>query len=100
MGRSPTMVKAYLEPNEIVKLENAATNLHDRLLVRLLFHLGCRISEALALTVDDIDFVHDTVTIQHLKIRLNLSCPNCGARLSRSHKFCPTCSKGVEESIS
>ncbi len=93
------MVKVYLEVNEIEQLENIATNLRDRLLIRLLFHLGCRISEALALTVEDIDFVHGTVTIQHLKIRLKLSCQNCGTRLSSSHKFCPSCSQSVQRAI-
>ena len=62
------MVKAYLEPDEVLKLERASTNLRDRLLIRLLFHLGCRISEALALKVEDIDFGRDTVIIQHLKV--------------------------------
>lgn len=57
------MAKAYLEPEEIEQLENAATNLRDRLLVRLLFHLGCRISEALALGTENIDFIQSTVTI-------------------------------------
>jgi integrase/recombinase XerD len=94
------MAKVYLEPSEIEKLEAAATNLRDRLLIRILFHVGCRISEALALVVEDIDFIHKTITIQHLKIRLNLSCQNCGARLSRSHKFCPICGNGVEKVIS
>src|SRR4030042_1226344 len=92
-------MKAYLEPSEIEQLENAATNLRDRLLIRLLFHLGCRISEALGLAVKDIDFIHKTINIQHLKIRLNLSCQNCGTRLSRSHKFCPSCSHSVEKAI-
>ena len=54
------MAKAYLEPEEIEKLENAAEYLRDRLLIRLLFHLGCRISEALGITVGDIDFGHGT----------------------------------------
>jgi integrase/recombinase XerD len=92
-------MKAYLEPHEIEKLENAATNLRDRLLIRTLFRLGYRISEALASTVDDIDFIHKTITIQHLKTRLNLSCQNCGKRLSRSHKFCPSCSHSVKKAI-
>lgn len=93
-------MKAYLEPFEIDQLEKAATNLRDRLLIRLLFHLGCRISEALGLTVKDIDFIHKNINIVHLKIRLNLSCQNCGTRLSRSHKFCPSCSHSVEKAIS
>ena len=51
------MVKAYLEFGDIELLEEAASCLRDRLLIRLLARLGCRISEALALRVGDIDFV-------------------------------------------
>jgi len=94
------MSKVYLEAHEIESLERAATNLRDRLLIRLLFRLGCRISEALALKVEDIDFVQGTVTIQHLKSRLRLSCPRCGARLGKTHKFCPACGKGMEKALS
>jgi len=61
------MTRAYLEPAEIEKLEEAAMYLRDKLLIRLLFHLGCRVSEALGITVNDIDFSQGTVTIQHLK---------------------------------
>lgn len=93
------MAKAYLEPEEIVKLEEAAEYLRDRLLIRLLFHLGCRISEALGITVGDIDFGHGTVTIQHLKARITLSCPNCEAKLSKSHRFCPGCGIEVEKAV-
>ena len=63
------MTKAYIEASEVQSLENAATNMRDKLLIRLLFHLGCRISEALALEVKDIDFTVGTVTIEHLKAR-------------------------------
>ena len=48
-------MKAYLEPDEIILLENQATNLRDQLLIHMLFHLGCRISEVLAITAEDID---------------------------------------------
>ena len=88
-------MKTYLEPSEIKLLIDEATNLRDKLLIRLLFHLGCRVSEALALTVQDIDYDHGTVTIQHLKSRLRLFCPNCEARLSASHTFCPKCGSKV-----
>lgn len=70
-------------------MDEQATCLRDRLLVRLLFRLGCRISEALALRVEDIDFERATVTIQHLKSRIRLSCPNCRVRLGKMHSFCP-----------
>jgi len=84
-------VKAYLEPEEIERLEQASEYLRDRLLIRLLFHLGCRVSEALGIKVSDVDFKQGLVTIQHLKQRIKLSCPECSARLGKGHKFCPVC---------
>ncbi len=93
------MTKVYLELEEIALLEKAATCLRDRLLIRLLFRLGCRISEALALKVEDIDFEQGTVTIEHLKARVELCCPSCGARLGKSHKFCPICGHSVEKAV-
>ena len=91
------MMKAYLEPEEVTLMEQTATNLRDKILIRLLFHLGCRISEALAIEVEDIDFTQSTVTIIHLKHRVKLSCSKCGARLSISHSFCPKCGVNVDE---
>jgi len=88
-------MKTYLEPSEISLLENAASNTRDRLLIRVLFRLGCRISEALSLEVDDIDLAQGTVKIQHLKARVNLGCPKCGARLGRTHSFCAKCGAKV-----
>jgi integrase/recombinase XerD len=93
------MAKSYLEANEVESLERAATNLRDRLLIRLLFHLGCRVSEALGATVEDIDLTKSTVTIQHLKTRMKLSCPRCSVRLSKSHTYCPGCGVKVEQVV-
>jgi integrase/recombinase XerD len=93
------MTKAYLEANEVWSLENVATNVRDKLLIRLLFHLGCRVSEALSLKVEDISFTQGTVTIQHLKSRIQLSCPKCGARLGKSHSFCPKCGTKVDKVV-
>ncbi len=90
-------MKAYLEIQEIEQLEQAAEYLRDRLLIRLLFHLGCRVSEALGIKTDDIDFKQRLVTIQHLKQRIRLSCPQCNARLGKGHKFCPVCGNKVDK---
>ena len=90
--------KAYLEPSEVESLEKRASNLRDRLLIRLLFHLGCRVSEALALQVQDIDFSQGTVVIQHLKYYVKLSCLTCGTRLGVTHVFCPKCGSKIEAS--
>lgn len=80
-------------------MEQAATCLRDRLLVRLLFHLGCRVSETLALKVQDIDFGQGTVTIMHLKTSFRLSCHYCQARLGRRHSYCPSCGVEVTEQV-
>ncbi len=94
------MTRAYLEPDEVERLEQAAEYLRDRLLIRLLFHLGCRVTEALGIKAGDIDFKQGLVTIQHLKQRIKLSCPECGARLGKGHKFCPVCGLMVEKAVS
>jgi integrase/recombinase XerD len=94
------MAKTYLEPEDVQRLEQAAEYLRDRLLIRVLFHLGCRVSEALGIKVSDIDFSQGLVTIQHLKQRIRFSCPECESRLSKSHKFCPVCGHKVDKAIS
>ena len=93
-------MKAYLEPQEINLMEEACTNLRDRLLMRLLSHSGCRITEALGITVEDIDLSGGTVTIQHLKTRLHLSCPGCNTQLGRNNRYCPKCGIRVEQAVS
>ncbi len=100
-GSRPNQIpttKTYLEPSEVESLEKSASNLRDRLLIRLLFHLGCRVSEALALQVDDIDLRQGTIVIQHLKYRVKLSCQMCGARLGATHVFCPKCGSKIGKS--
>jgi len=96
-------VKAYIDIEEAEHMIAAAGNARDKLLIRLLLKLGCRISEALAITVDDVDLAAGTISIRHLKQRLKLSCPDCDARLSRSHNHCPGCgdkiTKALKESI-
>ena len=92
-------MKVYLDPEEIQRMEEAATCLRDRLLVRILFRLGCRISEALAIRAEDIDMGQATVTIPHLKSRLKFSCPHCQARLGKSHRFCSWCGREVAEPL-
>ena len=75
-------MKVYLDQVEIEKLEQSPDYLRDKLLIRLLYHLGCRISEILGIQINDIDFKQGMVTIEHLKVRINLSCLQCDTRLS------------------
>jgi len=92
-------MRAYLEFDEVTLLEETANNLRDRLLMHLLFHLGCRITEALGIAVEDINLSEGTVTIQHLKTRLKLSCPSCNTQLGRAHSYCPKCGIKVEKAV-
>jgi integrase/recombinase XerD len=92
-------METYLRLSDIANMEQTATCLRDKLLVRLLFRLACRISEALALKVEDVDLDRGSVTIIHLKSRIRLLCPDCGARLGRAHSFCPGCGRKVNEAI-
>ncbi len=93
------MTKAYLEVNDTKRLEKAAACLRDRLLIRVLFHSGCRVSEALNLEIKSVDFSEGTLTIEHLKARIKLSCPQCRAGLAKRHTFCPRCGVRVEEAV-
>lgn len=90
------MPKTYLEPADVEKLEAAATFVRDKLLIRLLFHLGCRVSEVISLGPGDVDLKNGTITIVHLKTRLRLLCPKCQTRLARYHRFCPGCAAPIE----
>ncbi|MBI2858292.1 MAG: tyrosine-type recombinase/integrase [Chloroflexi bacterium] len=93
------MTKAYLDPEEVDLMEEASPNLRDKLLIRLLFHLGCRVSEGLGISTGDINLSKGTVIIQHLKTRLRLSCPGCGARLGQNSVFCARCGAKVIEVV-
>jgi len=90
-------MKTYLQLTDIELMQRAASCLRDRLLIRLLSRLGCRVSEALALRVSDIDFEQASITIMHLKTRIRLSCTKCKARLGKRHQFCPGCGEEVNE---
>ena len=92
-------MKTYLKIQEVEKIIYCATSIRDRLLIRLLFQLGCRVSEALNITLDDIDFEQETIKILHLKTRSILLCPSCKTRLARNHRFCPKCGNSISNTI-
>lgn len=91
--------KVYLEMEEAAQLEGVAVCLRDKVLFRLCRMLGSRISETLGVGVEDINFDLGRVSIQHLKARINLACPKCGARLGKHHAFCPKCGEKVSKAV-
>jgi integrase/recombinase XerD len=91
------MTQEYLFPDQIQAIENAAMNFRDKLLIHLLYYLGCRISELLGIATENIDFDSGKVTIVHLKSRVYLNCRNCGNKLGLKHEYCPKC--GVKSDL-
>ena len=81
------------------KVINATTNPRDRAFIALLSRSGVRISEAIQIKESDVDFTNATLAIIHLKERLKLKCPGCGAILGKRHIFCPVCGNKVDQAI-
>ncbi len=57
----------YVTLAEINKLHRAADGIRDRVIIRVLFHLGLRASELVSLNVGDIDFKNRKVNVKGLK---------------------------------
>ena len=92
-------MKTYLDYQDIELIELAAVNTRDKLLIRLLSRLGCRVSEVLSIQMKDVDFEHEVITILHLKKRVKTTCSLCGARLSRKHQYCPECGIKINDTV-
>lgn len=93
-------VKEYLEVEDTSLIEDAARCLRDKLLIRLLRRLACRVGEVLGLEERHIDFAKRQVRIEHEKMRISLACPQCGAHLGKNSVFCSNCGKQVEQAVS
>jgi len=91
--------KEYLIPEDTSLIEDAALCLRDKLLIRLLRRLGCRVGEVMGLEVKHFDFPRRQVKIEHEKLRIKLNCPDCGTGLSKSSIFCPRCGTKVEKAV-
>jgi len=87
------MIRTYLSEEDVEKLIEAAPTLRDELIIRLLWRLGCRVTELCELKKSDIDFEKGLVVIQHLKQRVQKACLRCGKKVAKSHSFCPGCGK-------
>jgi len=62
-------LKAYLDPEQIGRLTDTATNLRDKLLVRLPWRSGIRVSELIGIRIQDIDFDNRAIVIKVQKMR-------------------------------
>lgn len=72
-------------------MQDAAGYLRDRIIIAFYAETGCRVSELLGVTVEQIDFKGKAVLIPHLKRGIHKTCPKCGRRGGRSTYFCSRC---------
>jgi len=62
-------LKGYLEPEQVERLIDAATNPRDKLLIRILWRTGIRVSELIGIKVSDVDFESRAIVIKVQKMR-------------------------------
>ena len=62
-------LKGYLEPEQVERLIAAATNPRNKLLVRIPWRTGIRVSELIGIKVSDIDFASRAILIKIQKQR-------------------------------
>jgi len=62
-------LKGYLEPEQVERLIAGATNPRDRLLVRIPWRTGIRVSELIGIKLSDIDFENRAIAIKIQKMR-------------------------------
>ncbi|MFC1982633.1 tyrosine-type recombinase/integrase [Chloroflexota bacterium] len=62
-------LKAYLLPEQVERLIAVAKNIRDKLLVRILWRTGIRVSELIGIRVPDIDFENRALVIKVQKMR-------------------------------
>lgn len=91
-------LKTYLTIEDVDKLIQATTNLRDRIIIRLLFYTGCKVSELLNIKIADIDFNQGYIVIDYLNRLERRECPSCGKRASRRTLYCPFCGEEMQAS--
>ncbi len=62
-------LKGYLDVDEVEKLFDAASNCRDKLLVRILWRTGIRVSELIGIKLSDVDFENRAIAIRIQKMR-------------------------------
>ncbi|MCL0041326.1 site-specific integrase [Dehalococcoidia bacterium] len=60
-------LKIYLTPEEVERILSLCQNQRDRLVIRMLWRTGLRISELLSLSAEDVDWERATLTVASLK---------------------------------
>jgi integrase/recombinase XerD len=90
-------IKTTLTAEEIDRMLGTAKCQRDQLIGQFYADTGCRESELLAITVENIDFAQGTVLIPHLKHGAKKHCPKCGKTAGRTSSWCPRCGENLSK---
>ncbi len=63
LPRRPKSLPRYLDPEDVMKLLSVADNLRDKLIILILYTTGLRVSELVALKIDDIDLEEKSIRV-------------------------------------
>ncbi len=84
-------IKTTLTTEDIDRMKSVARCQRDQLIIQFYADTGCRVSELLAIKVENIDFETGTVLIPHLKQGAKKHCPGCGKVAGRLSSWCSRC---------
>lgn len=90
-------IKTFLVQKEITAMIESANNLRDKVILTFLADCGCRVSELLAISFENIDLEHREVLIPHLKRGVKKHCPKCFHIAGRNTKFCAKCGENLRD---
>ncbi len=92
-------LKVSLTPADVKDMQDQALCLRDALLIRIGFHIGCRVTELIKIDVPNVHFRSKTITIIVQKKGVHRRCPECGKRLLKGAIRCSFCPWVVDESV-
>jgi integrase/recombinase XerD len=81
------------------KLIEATTSPRDEAFISLLGRVFIRITKAVQIKLNDIDYEKEALSINSLREQINLRCLNCNEKLAKQHLFCPTCGNKVAKPL-
>lgn len=89
----------YYDPELPEKLIRADKNPRNKAFISLLGKNFVRVTEAIQIKLSDIDYKKEALSITDRREYAKASCPDCGERLAKKYRFCPTCGNNVTLAI-
>ncbi len=89
----------YYDPEMPEKLIEVDINPRNRAFFSILAKSFARVSEAIHIKPSDIDYEKEALSIINLREQIRIRCPNCGEKLAKKHRYCPSCGNEVSQAL-